>query len=92
MPKNPFADKAYDTAFKEYQSRNSERVERQKARELKKEGKAKLEKRKKEKAVRAKMKKLGSKKKRGRVEVLGVIDNGVKKRVKRSSNLDIQKD
>ena len=38
------------------------------------------------------MKKLGSKKKRGRVEVLGVIDNGVKKRVKRSSNLDIQKD
>ena len=47
MPENPFADKAYDTAFKEYQSRNSERVERQKARELKKEGKAKLEKRKK---------------------------------------------
>ena len=38
-PKNPFADKDFDVAFKEYQSRNSERVEKQKARKLKKEEK-----------------------------------------------------
>ena len=36
-PKNPFADKAFDVAFKEYIARNSERVEKQKARKLKKE-------------------------------------------------------
>ena len=37
--KNPFLDKTYDVAFKEYKSRNSERIEKQKVRKAKKEEK-----------------------------------------------------
>ena len=72
-------------------SRNSERIERQKARKLKKEKElAKKEERKKERADRA-MKKLGAKKRSQRGGIEGLGAQVKKKRLKRGSELDFPK-
>ena len=52
--KNPFIDKSFDVAYKEYKARNSERIEKQRARKAKKEEKlAEEEERKRKRALNA---------------------------------------
>ena len=92
--KNPFLDKTYDVAFKEYKSRNSERIEKQKARKAKKEEKmAKKEERKRKRALKRSKKKLSNKSKRrqcGGNQDLGVqVKN---KRIKTECDLGVIKD
>ena len=92
--KNPFIDKSFDVAYKEYKARNSERIEKKRARKAKKEEKlAEEEERKRKRALKRSKKKLGNKKERrhcgGNKDLAVQVKN---KRIKTEFDLGVIKD